>query len=85
LQRKELERVRQLVQRLAAPGETRVIGGDLNLLQPVVPGYDGAGDGIDHILVAGATAGPLIVWERARRVQNGLVLSDHAPVERLVG
>lgn len=46
---------------------------------------EGAGHGIDHILVAGAAAGPLTVWERSRRVQNGLVLSDHAPVERLVG
>ena len=86
VQRAELERVRQFVDSLAAVGEPRLIGGDLNHRDPMLPGYDsGDGGGIDHILVAGIAGGPLTVWEPSRRVQNGLVLSDHAPVERRVG
>ena len=81
----ELERVRAFVERAARPGEARVIGGDLNLVQPVLAGYEGGGEGIDHVLVAGIRAAPLQVWPPQRRVQNGIVLSDHAPVERLLG
>jgi endonuclease/exonuclease/phosphatase family metal-dependent hydrolase len=40
---------------------------------------------IDHILVRGAAVGPLVSWPRERRMQNGIVLSDHPPVEREVG
>jgi len=81
----ELERMRAFVERVARPGEARVIGGDLNLVQPALSGYKGGGEGIDHVLVAGITGTPLQVWPPQRRVQNGVVLSDHAPVERLVG
>ena len=41
--------------------------------------------GIDHVLVRDAATEPLIVWPVERRVQNGHVLSDHAPVELRVG
>jgi endonuclease/exonuclease/phosphatase family metal-dependent hydrolase len=81
----ELARMARFVDELARPGEPRVIGGDLNLRGPALPGYEGAGSGIDHLLVSGAAAGPLLTWPRGRRVQNGVVLSDHAPVERVVG
>jgi endonuclease/exonuclease/phosphatase family metal-dependent hydrolase len=54
----------------------RVLAGDFNLRDPDLPGPN-----IDHVVVAGASHGPLVVWELERRVQNGLVLSDHAPVE----
>ena len=81
----ELDRVREFVERVARPGEPRIIGGDLNLIHPVLAGYEGGGDGIDHVLVAGLPAGPLTVWPASRRVQNAVVLSDHAPVERVIG
>jgi hypothetical protein len=51
----------------------------------VLAGYEGGGDGIDHVLVAGLPADPLTVWPASRRVQNAVVLSDHAPVERVIG
>jgi endonuclease/exonuclease/phosphatase family metal-dependent hydrolase len=81
----ELERVHAFVEKVAEPDEPRVIGGDLNLVRPALPGYEGGGDGIDHVLVAGLPAAPLTVWPASRRVQNAVVLSDHAPVERLIG
>jgi hypothetical protein len=37
------------------------------------------------VLVAGLPATRLTVWPLEQRVQNGVVLSDHAPVERVVG
>lgn len=81
----ELERARRFLDGLAEPGEPRILAGDLNHHEPALPGYENGGRGIDHILVAGVTAGPLNVWQRDRRVHNGRVLSDHAPVERVVG
>jgi endonuclease/exonuclease/phosphatase family metal-dependent hydrolase len=86
----ELERVRAFVDEVATPAEPRVIGGDLNIVRPVLAGYDGDGyevngDRIDHLLVGGLDATPLVVWPESRRVQNAVVLSDHAPVERMVG
>ncbi len=81
----ELERARRFLDGLAELGEPRILAGDLNHHEPALPGYENGGRGIDHVLVAGVTAGPLVVWQRDRRVHNGLVLSDHAPVERVVG
>ena len=81
----ELDRAREFLDALAAPAEPRILAGDLNLRDPSVPGYANGGPGIDHVLVAGAPAGPLVVWPRERRVQNGRLLSDHPPVERIVG
>lgn len=80
----ELERAQAFLDSVARPGEARILAGDFNLRHPVVPGYENGGPGIDHILVANLPAGPLRVWERQRRVHNGRVLSDHAPVERLL-
>ena len=34
---------------------------------------------------AASAASPLLVWPRERRLQNGVVLSDHAPVEARIG
>ena len=80
----ELERARLYLDSVARPGEARILAGDLNLRHPILPGYENGGAGIDHILVSGLQAGPLRVWERERRLHNGRVLSDHAPVERLI-
>ena len=50
-----------------------------------LPGWSALGPGIDHVLVRGLPAGPLVVWPEERRSENGRVLSDHAPVEVTVG
>ena len=81
----ELDRVHAFAESRARPGDVVVLAGDLNLRDPRVVGYSAAGAGIDHVLVRGATAGPLVVWSHDRRRQNGVVLSDHAPVELTIG
>ena len=80
----ELDRARAFLDRVAVPDEARVLAGDFNLVHPSLPGYESGGPGIDHILVAGAGAEELSVWPQERRVSNAQVLSDHAPVERLI-
>ncbi len=78
--RAELKRAHELVDSMAAGGEARVLAGDFNLRDPDLPGPN-----IDHIVVAGIEHGPLEVWPDGRRLHNGAVLSDHAPVERRIG
>jgi endonuclease/exonuclease/phosphatase family metal-dependent hydrolase len=76
----EVSRADAFARDLAHHGDVVVVAGDFNLR-----GHDLPGPAIDHIVVHGADAGPLEVWPEARRVQNGRVLSDHAPVERRIG
>ena len=76
----ELTRAHALVERLAGPGRARVLAGDFNLRAPDLPGPN-----IDHIVVAGIEHGSLEVWPDERRLHNGAVLSDHAPVEMRIG
>lgn len=83
--RTELERARAFVESLATPGEPVVLVGDFNLHDPALEGYSPAGPGIDHVLVRGASVGALTGWERERRTVDGVVLSDHAPVELEIG
>jgi endonuclease/exonuclease/phosphatase family metal-dependent hydrolase len=78
--RAELKRAHELVDSMAAAGEARVLAGDFNLRDPDLPGPN-----IDHIVVAGIAHGPLDVWPDERRLHNGAVLSDHAPVEMRIG
>ena len=80
----ELERAQRFVEAVAAHDEQRILAGDFNLAKPALPGYEGGGPGVDHILVAHAEAAPPAVWARERRTVNGRLLSDHAPVDRLV-
>jgi endonuclease/exonuclease/phosphatase family metal-dependent hydrolase len=77
--RAELKRAHELIESLAAGG-ARVLAGDFNLRDPDLPGPN-----IDHIVVAGVEHGPLEVWPASRRLHNGAVLSDHAPVEMRIG
>ena len=61
-----------------------VLAGDFNLRAEhlrELEGWSARGPGIDHVLVRGLGASPVLVWPRERRLHNGLVLSDHAPVE----
>jgi endonuclease/exonuclease/phosphatase family metal-dependent hydrolase len=78
--RADLKRARELVESMAAAGDGRVLAGDFNLRDPDLPGPN-----IDHIVVAGIEHGPLVVWPDERRLHNGAVLSDHAPVEMRIG
>jgi endonuclease/exonuclease/phosphatase family metal-dependent hydrolase len=68
---------------LARPDEPIVMAGDFNFTPDLRHlGFSGEGPGIDHVLVRGEDAGPLHVWPDERRSPNGMLLSDHAPVER---
>jgi endonuclease/exonuclease/phosphatase family metal-dependent hydrolase len=77
---------------LARPGEIAVLAGDFNVragsralatLTSAEWGFAGPGLGprIDHVLVRGAGAGPVVVWGDDRRRVGDRLLSDHAPVE----
>ena len=62
-----------------------VLCGDFNVRRHVVPGFSGPIDGVDQVLVRGfeLERGPQ-KWPEERRRANGLVLSDHAPVEAVI-
>ena len=77
----ELERARVFAERHARDDDAIVLTGDFNVRAPTLEGYSAPGPGIDHVLVRGADASALYVWPREARLQNGAVLSDHAPVE----
>jgi endonuclease/exonuclease/phosphatase family metal-dependent hydrolase len=68
-----------------------ILAGDLNVdtkrseVFGRLAGFSSAGPGVDHVLVRGAEAGDYDRWPVARRELDGLVLSDHAPVEVRVG
>ena len=78
--RAELKRAHGLLERMASAGEARVLAGDFNLRDPDLPGPN-----IDHVVASGIEHGPLEVWPDERRLHNGAVLSDHAPVEMRLG
>jgi endonuclease/exonuclease/phosphatase family metal-dependent hydrolase len=82
--RTELERARAYVEAYAETGDVVVLAGDFNLHGPELPGYSTPGEGIDHVLVRGAAAGPVVAWGRERRTVDGVMLSDHAPVDCVV-
>ena len=76
---------------LAEPDDVLVLAGDFNLepaesetlgeLTGAEWGFSAPASGIDHILVRGAEASLPTVWALERRSLDGVVLSDHAPVE----
>jgi endonuclease/exonuclease/phosphatase family metal-dependent hydrolase len=61
--------------------------GDLNLTPPyaALDGYSATAPGIDQVLVRGRPATAPLVWPPERRRADGRLLSDHAPVDVLVG
>jgi endonuclease/exonuclease/phosphatase family metal-dependent hydrolase len=90
---RELLRAATFVDGFAGPREPIVLAGDFNLTMrnsSVVRsltggewGFEGASPhGIDHILVRGVTASPVVHWPLERRRIGGRTLSDHAPAER---
>jgi len=83
----EIARAEAFVTGLAG-GLPCILAGDFNLRAGQVPelaGWSALGGGIDHVLVRGLPASPLLTWPEERRRHNGRVLSDHAPVEVTVG
>jgi endonuclease/exonuclease/phosphatase family metal-dependent hydrolase len=84
-QRDELQRTLEFASKVVRPDEALVLAGDFNLRGAQLHGFSAPGPGIDHVLVRGVDAGALAVWPEERRRQNGVVLSDHAPVEVRVG
>lgn len=80
--------VEQLRTVLAAPpAGAAVLAGDANLRPPYdAPGWSGPLAGsIDQILARGLPASPPSAWPAERRRRDGRLLSDHAPVEMMVG
>jgi endonuclease/exonuclease/phosphatase family metal-dependent hydrolase len=68
-------------------GEDRcILCGDFNVRRHAVPGFTSPVDGIDQILVRGLALerGPA-PWPEERRRVGGMLLSDHAPVEAVIG
>ena len=84
----EILRAGVFLDAVSAPGDITVLAGDFNV-PPASPafeelatwGFSVPGPGIDHVLVRGAEAGPEERWPDERRRVDGLLLSDHAPVE----
>ena len=76
------------IQRAAAflaGGNRCVLCGDFNVRRHTVPGFTEPIGGIDQVLVRGlALARDPEAWPVERRSIDGVVLSDHAPVEAVV-
>jgi endonuclease/exonuclease/phosphatase family metal-dependent hydrolase len=91
----ELLRAATFVDGLARPGEPVLLAGDFNVtgvrsrtladLTGAEWGFAGPGPGIDHVLVRGLDAGPAERWRDERRLVDGRLLSDHAPIEVRAG
>ena len=82
----ETERSRTFAEAASRPGETLVLAGDFNRLDVRLDNYSAASTGVvDHILVSGASGSAPVVWPRERRELDGVVLSDHAPVDVTIG
>ena len=84
----ELRRAADFYLALALPGEIDVFGGDFNLLAEsdairflLEQGFSEPGPGVDHALVRGAETAPSERWPDDRRRVDGVLLSDHAPLE----
>jgi endonuclease/exonuclease/phosphatase family metal-dependent hydrolase len=80
----QVERAATYVLELAGKGsEAIVLAGDFNVTPDLRHlGFTAGGPGIDHVLVRGDDPSPLHVWPDERRSKDGMLLSDHAPVER---
>ncbi len=79
--RVETERSRAFAEAASRPGEVIVLAGDFNLQEVELDGFSAPSGGIDHVLVKGDSVSESVVWRRERRELDGVLLSDHAPVE----
>jgi endonuclease/exonuclease/phosphatase (EEP) superfamily protein YafD len=87
----EVMRAATFADALAGPDEVCVLAGDFNITaersltlaelgQPEW-GFSRASEGIDHVLVRGAQASDPERWPIGQRRVDGVVVSDHAPVD----
>jgi endonuclease/exonuclease/phosphatase family metal-dependent hydrolase len=92
----ELLRAATFVDGMACLDEPILLCGDFNVsvgtsdtlaqLTGAEWGFSGTtAGGIDHVLARGVTGGPPQTWPTGRRRLDGVLLSDHAPVERELG
>jgi endonuclease/exonuclease/phosphatase family metal-dependent hydrolase len=91
----ELLRAAVFADALTRPDEICVLAGDFNVradrsrtladLTGSEWGFPAPGSGVDNVLVRGAPAEQPEVWPVERRRRDGLLLSDHAPVEVRIG
>jgi endonuclease/exonuclease/phosphatase family metal-dependent hydrolase len=79
----QVRRALDWLDRLVRQDEPLVLAGDFNASM-TLPGFSAPHGGIDDVLVRGSEASGFEVWPEERRRQNGVVLSDHAPVELTV-
>jgi endonuclease/exonuclease/phosphatase family metal-dependent hydrolase len=85
----ELLRAAGFAETFAEPDDVLVLAGDFNLIREHSSTYPALAERgftkpiawIDQVLVRGAKAGPARSWPDERRLVNGKLLSDHAPVE----
>ena len=90
----ELLRAATFADGLAHPGDVVVLAGDFNVpaarsatqaeLTSEEWGFSEPAEGIDQILVRGASVEGVTRWPAERRRVDGRVLSDHTPVEARV-
>ena len=90
----EVMRAATFADALAAPDEVCVLAGDFNitaersltLAELTRPewGFSRPGEGIDHVLVRRAEVGDPERWPIARRRLDGVVVSDHSPVDATI-
>jgi len=89
----ELRRAAAFVEGLARPGEPIVLCGDANVLPErsrtlrdlVAEGFSEPAAGIDQVLARGLAVKELRIWPDERRRVAGRLVSDHAPVEVVLG
>ena len=80
----ELRRAVPSIEALARAGDTVVIAGDFNAVAAhwVLERLLGArARGSTTSLVRGAEPSPIAVWPDERRLRDGMLLSDHPPIE----
>jgi endonuclease/exonuclease/phosphatase family metal-dependent hydrolase len=91
----EVLRAASFADALAEGGDVVVLAGDFNVepgrsealaeLSGPEWGFSAPAPGIDQILVRGTPSSPLQAWPVERRSMDGRVLSDHTPVELMIG
>lgn len=91
----ELLRAAVFLDALARPDELCILAGDFNVkadgswtmrdLTAPEWGFAGPGPWVDHVLARSAPTSGTERWPDERRRRDGLLLSDHAPVEARIG
>ena len=91
----ECLRAAVFVDSVAHPDEPCILAGDFNVtversrtvLELTGPewGFGGGGPGVDHVLGRGLSASATVRWPDDRRLDGGALLSDHAPIETVLG